>query len=217
MHAVILSVVMFLSVSAFSQDVTEAMRQVQKSYNQRFDSAGKYLDNPTQRDQFTAFQNTVIHRLKTAGNVQKFFHINNNVMAGMVFTVSLVLEKSGKFAGLLVERSSYATKNDEALLRLYGIPILLGGMDAFSFNGKSLVTLKSQSLNADQGGVVSIKYPTNFTSHTFDQADFSVTKNSAGSFSFFTPAKRSFSQVKLDIWVNLLAGNFGVKSVLFAD
>ncbi|MEQ1721655.1 MAG: hypothetical protein ABL930_00675 [Pseudobdellovibrio sp.] len=203
------------SVSAFSQEATETMRQIHEQYNQRFDASGRYINDLNLTAKFSANQNAAIQKLRTNGNLLKSVRITNDAMSDLVITVSIVQEKTGQLAGLLIERSKYDTKSEEALLRLYSIPILLGGMDVFTLNGASLVNLKSQQLTADQGGMLSIKYPTNLNNNTFDQVSFNVLKTTTGEFNFFTVQRTWFSLIALKIWVNIFSQNFGVEKVTF--
>lgn len=204
-----------LNLPAFSQEAAATLRQIQISYNLRFDNTGHYINNPAVRDQFIATQNAAVQKLRAAGNLQKSFRVTNNALSDLVVTVSLVQETNGVFAGLLVERSHYDSRDEEALLRLFNIPILLNGMDVLTYNGVSLVHLQSSALSPEQGGTISIRYPTDYQKRTFAQADFAVLKTTAGNLSFFTPARVWFSQVSLDIWLNIFAQNFGVQAILF--
>ncbi|MBY0553168.1 hypothetical protein K2P97_01480 [bacterium] len=210
---VILSLV--FSTAAYSQEATEILRQIHQQYTQRFDASGRFINDANLTAKFSANQIAAIQKLRANGNLQKSISINNDVMANLVITVSIVQEKNGQLAGLLVERSQYDNKAEEAFLRLYNIPILLGGMDVFTLNGSSLVNLKSAQLTADQGGVISIKYPTNLKSNSFDQVTFNVLKSTTGEFNFFTAQRTWFSQVMLTIWVNIFSQNFGVEKVTF--
>lgn len=203
------------STAAYAQEATEALRQIHEQYNQRFDANGRFINDAALTARFTANQNAAIQKLRAAGNLQKSVRITNDAMSDLVITVSIVQEKTGQLAGLLVERSKYDSKAEEAFLRLYSIPILLGGMDVFTLNGASLVNLKSQQLTADQGGALTIKYPTNLNSNTFDQISFNVLKTTTGEFNFFTAQRVWFSQIMLEIWVNIFSQNFGVEKVTF--
>lgn len=210
---IILSLV--FSSTAFSQEATEIVRQIHEQYNQRFDANGRFINDAALTARFSANQLAAIQKLRANGNLQKSIRITNDAMANLVITVSIVQEKTGQLAGLLIERSKYDSKSEEALLRLYSIPILLGGMDVFTLNGASLVNLKSTQLTAEQGGAIAIKYPTNLKSNTFDQVTFNVLKSTTGEFNFFTAQRTWFSQVMLTIWVNIFSQNFGVEKVTF--
>ena len=135
-------------------------------------------------------------------------------MEDLVVTISLV-QQNGTFAGLLVERSKYDSKSDEEQLRLFDIPLLLKGMSVLNYNGVSMVSIKSPALTSAQGGEVGIRYPTDYKKNTFAVANFEVLKTTAGDVSFFTPARKSFSAVDLDVWFNIFSQDFGIRSVSF--
>ena len=213
MKSIFMFVFIFTSQLVFAQTATELMQQVHVSYRQRFDSTGKYINDPVVRDRFAAQQNTVIQKLRASGMLQKSIRVTNNVMSDLVITVSIVQEPGAVLAGLLVERNKYDNKDEAAQLRLFNIPILLKGMDVLMYNGVSVINLKSQNLTASGGGVVSIKYPTDYKKRTYAQVDFAVLKTTTGVLSFFTPAKASFSRAEIDIWLNIFAQNFGVSSI----
>lgn len=189
------------------------MQQVQASYHARFDSTGKYINNPAVRDRFIAQQNAVIQNLRAAGKLQKSIRITNNVMSDLVITVSIVQEPGAELAGLLVERNKYDNNDEAAQLRLFNIPILLHGMDVLMYNGVSVISLKSQQLTPQGGGLISIKYPTDYKNRTYSQADFEVLKATSGVLAFFTPAKVGITRAEVEIWVNIFSQDFGVESI----
>lgn len=215
MKSLLMLLSLVLSSVAFSQEATQIMTQIHQQYSQRFDADGRYINDPNLTAKFAANQLAAIQKLRANGNLQKSIRITNDAMSNLVITVSIVQEKTGQLAGLLVERSQYDNKAEEAFLRLYSIPILLGGMDVFTLNGASLVNLKSPQLTPEQGGAVVIKYPTNLKSNTFGQISFNVLKSTTGEFNFFTAERVWFSQVALNIWVNIFSQNFGVEKVTF--
>ena len=70
MKSVLVFLFIFSTQSVFAQSAAELMQQVQASYHARFDSTGKYINNPAVRDRFIAQQNAVIQNLRAAGKLQ---------------------------------------------------------------------------------------------------------------------------------------------------
>ena len=215
MRSVLMLVLLFAGQVAFAQTATELMHQVHASYRARFDSSGKYINDPAARDRFIVQQNAVIQKLRTTGKLQKSIRITNNMMSDLVVTVSIVQEPGPVFAGLIVERSKYDNRDEMAQLRLFNIPILLKGMDVLRYNGVSVIHLKSEHVSAEAGGMISIKYPTDYKKRTYGQTDFGVLRTTTGVISFFTPAKVGFSRAEIEIWLNIFSQNFGVESISF--
>jgi hypothetical protein len=215
MRSILLVVLLFAGEFVLAQSAAELMHQVHAAYRARFDSTGKYINDPAARDRFIAQQNAVIQKLRATNRLQKSIRITNNMMSDLVVTVSIVQEPGPVFAGLLVERNKYDNKDEMAQLRLFNIPILLKGMDVLRYNGVSVINLKSQQVSADAGGLISIKYPTDYKKRTYGQADFNVLRTTTGVMSFFTPAKAGFSRAEIEIWLNIFSQNFGVESISF--
>lgn len=199
---------------AFAQEAAQILAQIRAENKQRYNSGG-FINDPALTARFSASQKAAIARLRANGNLRRSFTITNNAMSSLVITVSLVQERSGQFAGLLVERNRYNNANEEASLRLYNIPILLNGMNLFGMNGVTLVSIKSQQLTPATGGRMTISYPTNYKSNTFGSASFDILKSTAGDMAFFTLERRGFSRAEVKVWTNIFAQNFGVEQVNF--
>ncbi len=216
-RSIFIGIVLILSgIFAQAQEATALVTQARTLYRQRYDAQGRYINNPQLQAQFIANQNAIIKKIKTAGYAKRTAVVTNDFMEDLVVTISLVQETNGLFAGLLVERNKYDNKSEEEALRLYDLPLLLKGMSVLNYNGVSMVGVSSQQITAQQGGEINIRYPTDFKKKTFGVAKFAVLKTTVGDFSFFTPVERkSFNRVELDVWFNLFAQNFGIKSVSF--
>lgn len=213
------SIVFFLlfATQSYAQTATELMDTALAAYNTRFDANKVYIDNPVARAAFIQKQNQLVTQIKNSGFVKRNFKIFNNVMSEMFITVSLVQETNGQFAGLIVERSRYSTDREQETLRLYNLPVILGGISAFQFSRASLAFIKSQRITAVDGGTITIKYPTNFAANTFEEVGFQVLKSTTGDFAFFDLDTKWFSRMDLNIWVKLLSQNFGISSITFSQ
>ncbi|MGZ3727115.1 MAG: hypothetical protein ACXWQQ_15050 [Pseudobdellovibrio sp.] len=215
MRSVFIAMMMFFaSILAQAQDAAGLVTQVRSQYQQRFDSQGHYINNPQLQAQFIANQNAAIAKLRASGFVKRSVTVNNNFMDDLVVTISIV-QQNGLFAGLLVERNKYDNKSDEEQLRLFDIPLLLKGMSVLNYNGVSMVSINSTALTPEQGGEIGIRYPTDYKKNTFAVAHFEVLKTTAGDVSFFTPARKSFGEVDLDVWFNIFSQDFGISGVTF--
>jgi hypothetical protein len=142
------------------------------------------------------------------------FEIRNSAMADLVVTVSIIHEQNLNFAGILIERSKYDNPDSEALLRLLNFPILKGGMTMFSLSGANVIDIKSNTLSAESGGTVVLKYPTDFKNDQFSDVELNISSTQNG-FVFLSPNNASFSTMHLDVWYNIFSQNFGVKEVTF--
>lgn len=200
--------------SALAQEAAQILAQIRAENKLRYNSGG-FINDPALTARFSASQKAAIARLRANGNLRRSFTITNNAMASLVITVSLVQERDGKFAGLLMERNRYNNANEEATLRLYNIPILLNGMNMFGMNGVTLVSIKSQHLTPEAGGRMSITYPTNYKNNTFGSVSFDILKSTAGDMAFFTLQRRGFNRAEVKVWTNIFAQNFGVEQVVF--
>lgn len=199
---------------AFAQEAAQILAQIRAENKLRYNNNG-FIDDPALTARFSASQKAAVARLRNNGNLRRSFAITNNAMSNLVITVSLVQERDGQFAGVLVERNKYNNANEEATLRLYNIPILLNGMSLFGLNGVSLVSIKSQQLVPATGGRMAIKYPTNYKNNTFGEVSFDILKSTAGDMAFFTTDRRGFSRADVKVWTNIFAQNFGVEQVTF--
>ena len=215
MKSLILTLAIVFGTPAYAQEAAQIMAKVKADYGERFNQNGVFIDDPALTARFSASQNAAISRLRTNGNLKKSVRITNNVRPGLVITVGLIQETSGEFVGLLIERSQYTNANEEGTLRLLDIPVLRSGRSLFNYNGISLVTIKSEQLGRTQGGRISIRYPTNVKANTFANATFQILKTTAGDLGFFTTGRAGFSQVQVQVWVDLLAQNLGVERVTF--
>jgi hypothetical protein len=203
-----------LAVHAQSITATQILNQIHTDYAKRFDSAGRYIDDQNLTDQFKNSQLQAIQFLRQNKMIGQSFQIQNSAMSDLVVTVSIVQEKNLDFAGLLVERNKYEARNSDALLRLFNFPILAGGMSMLTFNGSTVVHLKSMNLTPTAGGVVVLKYPTDFNSNQFSQTQISIAKTQQG-FSFKSPAGASFMTLFLKVWYSIFSQNFGIENVSF--
>lgn len=214
MKVFLFSLALILGTQVYAQEAAQILAQIRAENKLRYNDKG-FINDPALTARFSASQKAAIARLRANGNLKRSFRITNNAMSNIVITVGLVQEKTGQFAGLLVEKSRYNGPLDEASLRLYNIPILLAGMNLFSYNGVTLVSIKSQQLTVDRGGRMIIKYPTNYKNNTFGEVAFDILKTTAGDMSFFTLERRGFSQAQVSVWTNIFAQNFGVERVVF--
>lgn len=213
LSVLVLAVQVFAS-TAWSQQATELVNKAATLYRTRFDAAGKYIDNAGAREQFIKQQNAIVAQVRAGGFVARNAKVYNNVMSDVVVTVSIVQE-AGKLVALMVERTKYNNKVEEENLRFYSIASLLRGKTAFQYNGTPMVVIKSQQLTAEQGGMLAIKYPTNFKNNTFAETRFDILRTTAGDLAYFTPSRTGFTRIDLDIWVNIFAQNFGIEKVSF--
>ena len=92
---------------------------------------------------------------------------------------------------------------------------LIRGKTAFQYNGAPIVVIKSQQLTPEQGGMLAIKYPTNFKNNSFGEARVDILRTTAGDLAFFTPSRTGFTRIDLNIWVNIFAQNFGIDKISF--
>ncbi|AGH96422.1 hypothetical protein [Pseudobdellovibrio exovorus] len=212
MKSVIFVLLMSLGVQAFAQEATQIMAQIRAENKQRFNQNG-FINDPALTARFSASQKAAIARLRANGNLKRAVRITNNVMSGLVVTVSIVQERNGQFAGVLVERSRYNGAIDEANLRLFNIPILLNGMGLFSHNGVTMVSIKSRQLSASQGGRMVIRYPTNIKNQTFSEESFDIMKSVEGEMNFYTTSRVGFTRIEVQAWMNLFTQNGGVEKV----
>ena len=207
-------VIQVFAVTAWSQQATELVNKTAQLYRTRFDAAGKYIDNAQARQQFINQQNALVAQVKAGGFVARNVKVYNNVMSDVVVTVSLVQE-AGKMVALMVERTKYNNKVEEENLRFYSLASLLRGRTAFQYNGTPMVVIKSDQLTAEQGGMLAIKYPTNFKNNTFGEARFDILRTTAGDLAFFTPSRTGFTRIDLNVWVKILSQNFGIDKITF--
>ncbi len=202
------------AVNAQEITATQILNQIHAEYSKRFDSNGNYIDDQNRTDQFKNSQLQAIQILRQNKMIGQSFQIQNSAMADLVVTVSIVQEKNLDFAGLLIERSKYEARNSDALLRLFNFPILAGGMSMLSFNGSTVVHLKSLNLTPTAGGIVVLKFPTDFNSNQFSQSQIAIIKTPQG-FSFKSPAGESFRTMFLKVWYSIFSQNFGIENVSF--
>lgn len=212
--SVLVLAIQVLASTAWSQQATELVNKTAQLYRTRFDAAGKYIDNAQARQQFINQQNAIVAQVKAGGYVARSAKVYNNVMSDVVVTVSIVQE-AGKMVALMVERTKYNNKVEEENLRFYSIASLLRGKTAFQYNGTPMVVIKSQQLTPEQGGLLAIKYPTNFKNNTFGEARFDILRTTAGDLAFFTPSRTGFTRIDLHVWVNIFAQNFGIEKISF--
>ena len=212
--AVLVLAVQVFAVTAWSQQANDLVNRTAQLYRTRFDAAGKYIDNAQARQQFINQQNAIIAQVKAAGFVARSVKVYNNVMSDVVVTVSLVQE-AGKMVALMVERTKYNNKVEEESLRFYSIASLLRGKTAFQFNGTPMVVIKSQQLTSEQGGMLTIKYPTNYKNNTFGEERFDILRTTTGDLAFFTPSRTGFTRIDLNVWVKIFSQNFGIDKVTF--
>jgi hypothetical protein len=203
-----------LVVNAQDLTATQILNQIHADYAKRFDSSGRYIDDQKLTDQFKNEQLQAIQFLRQNKMIGQSFQIQNSAMSDLVVTVSIVQENNLDFAGLLVERNKYEARNSDALLRLFNFPILKGGMSMLTFNGSTVVHLKSLNLTPIAGGIVVLKYPTDFNNNQFSKTQISIVKTPQG-FSFKSPAAGSFKTLFLKVWYSLFSQNFGIENVSF--
>lgn len=208
--------VIFSGVFANSQvlTATQILNQIHVEYNQRFDSNHQYINDPALTQKFKASQLNAIQILRQNKMIGQSFQVHNSAMTDLIITVSIVQELNQDFAGLLVERSKYATPDAESLLRLFNFPILNGGMDMFTMNGGSVINLKSQNLTAAAGGMINVKFPVDFNKGQFSQAQISLIRTVSG-FKFAAPNGAAFSAMNLQVWYSIFSQDFGVSNVSF--
>ncbi len=214
-----ISIITSLLLSSFAvhaqvMTATQILNQIHFEYAQRFDSNRKFIDDPNLTNKFKASQLQAIQILRQNKMIGPSFQIKNSAMSDLIVTVSIVQELNMDFAGLLVERNKYDHPDSEALLRLFNFPILAGGMNTLTLNGATVVHLKSLNLNPTTGGVVVLKYPTDFNNNEFSQSQISIVKTSQG-FTFKAPTGNSFQTMFLQVWYRLFSQNFGVENVSF--
>lgn len=209
---------LLMTVTAKAQSVTvtasQILNQIHTEYAQRFDSAGRQIDDQNLTNQFKASQIQAIQILRKNNMIGQSFQIKNSAMSNLIVTVSIVQEQNSDFAGLLIERNKYDHPDSEALLRLFNFPILAGGMSTLTFNGATVVHIKSQGLNSAEGGTVVLKYPTDFNSNQFSQMPIAIFKDRQG-FAFKSPAGGVFQTMFLQVWYKLFSKNFGIENVSF--
>ncbi len=194
------------------ESIESQINSIAVEYNKRFVN-GKNVITPAIRDAFIAKQSGLIAQLKRDGKMARSFRVLNSFKSSLVFTVSLVQE-GGRFVAVVIEKSKYDNKDDQAGLWVYSILQLKKGRSLFRSGNIDLIALRSDSLNPENGGEIYVKYPTNVKNNTFAETGISILKSTAGDFSFFTIDRAGFSQIKLNIWVNIFDGpNYGVDRV----
>jgi hypothetical protein len=212
--SVLVLTIQVLASTAWSQQASELVNKTAQLYRTRFDAAGKYIDNAQARQQFINQQNAIVAQVKAGGYLARNVKVYNNVMSDVVVTMSVV-QQAGQMVALLVERTKYNNKVEEENLRFYSMDSLIRGKTAFQYNGAPIVVIKSQQLTPEQGGMLAIKYPTNFKNNSFGEARFDILRTTAGDLAFFTPSRTGFTRIDLNIWVNIFAQNFGIDKISF--
>lgn len=210
----VLASTMFVAKS-YAQEAATVLNQIHSLYGQRFDSNGVYIPNPAMDEQFARAQDQAVETLRAQGNLGQSFKITNNFKADLIITVTMVTERNGQFAGILIDRSEYSSVQSRAALRLFNMPILTGGMTVFSISNMSVANIKSvEGFSVDTGGTLTIQYPKDYKKKLMDQIQINVVK-ATDSFSFKTATGAGFTDMKLDVWVKLLSANFGITSISF--
>lgn len=213
MKKIILLVSFLISGSLQAHEALDTMRQVLERHNQRFSADHKFINDFSLNSKFSDFQNSAIRKLRNNGNILKSIRVTNNIKSDLVINVSLIQERNGLFVGLIVERSRYNSKLEESYLKFYSFWGLNKGEELYSYNNVSVVTIQSVNLKVEDGGRMTIKYPTNFKNNSFDELKFDIVKNEDGVFDFLSLEKRWIKQISLKAWLRLFSLNFGIEKL----
>lgn len=202
-----------IGFAGISQDILD---EVHRSYGARFNSQGIHIASDQQVEQFSAFQEECIARLKKMGAVGTSFVVSNDAIEDVVVRVSVVQEPDGQFAGVLIERNKYDHPSARSLLRLFNFPILKTGMVVFSYGSRPIASIKAKdNLSADRGGDFQISFPLDFNQNKFGSAELKLVKNIRGQHQFYKTDLSAFTRLHFSVWYSLLSQNFGVKEVFF--
>jgi hypothetical protein len=203
----------FTATQASTASVEGLVNSIGTEYSKRF-SSGRSVLTPKSRDEFIAKQSGLIAKLKREGKMKRSIRVLNSFRSSLVYTASIVQE-NGRFVGIVIEKSKYDNKDDQAGLWIYSVSQLKRGRSLFNSGGVDFIAVRSGSMSAENGGEIYVKYPTNVKSNTFGETGISVVKSPTGEFNFFTLNRSAFSQIMLNIWVNPFDGpNYGISRVV---
>lgn len=207
-------VTVLVSVS-MAQSRYQELSEIYQNYNQRFDSQGKYRANPRLAEQFTNAQEAFAKRMKDDGALQEILFVENNFAKDLWVRLYVFQDESGRLLTVYWEQGQYQDAEVRSFLRFRTLRDLEQGLRYVPVLSTYAVTFKGTSLSEVHGGSVQIEYAHNLRQNKTEKVDLVLLKGSNGKWGLQSPAGQSIHRASLDIWMQLLPPNGGVRGIQF--
>lgn len=213
-----LKLLVFLStilvvLPTLAQSRYQALTELYQIYNQRFDSQGKYRANPRLAEQFTLAQEGFAKKMKDEGALQEILFVENSFNKDLWVRLYVFQDESGRLLTIYWEQGQYQDAEVRSFLRFRNLRELEQGLRYVPVLSTYAVIFKGTALSEVHGGSVQIEYSTNLRQNITEKVDMVLFRGREGRWILHSPLGQLVNRAWLDIWIQFLPPNGGVRSI----
>lgn len=210
--ALLLGFIFVFAATAKASDRYQELSALYSLYNQRFDSQGKYRPNPRLAEQFIIAQDEFVARMKSRGALQEILLAENNFDYKLWVRLYILEDEAGRLMTFFWEQGKYQDEEVRSFLRFRSLEATAQGLKFVPVLSTYAFVVKGISITADQGGSLQVIFLENIRKGTMSTQTLSLVK-SEGRWVLQLEGAKPVSRAWIDVWVNLLPPNGGVRSV----
>lgn len=203
----------FAQTSLAASERYQEIQHLYATYNQRFDSQGKYRRNDRLASEFTALQESFAQRMKSVGALKEILLVENSYDKQLWVRLYVLQDEDSRLITLYWEQGKYQDEEERSFIRFRSLSSVEQGLRFVPVMSTHAFVIQGVQLKVDAGGVLQMTYMENISQQRSKTISLQLVWGTMGWALYLN--NKVVTKAWIDVWVRYLPPNGGVRSVQF--